>query len=115
MASPLSLIILKLSLSQKKHISMRDIRQITSTELLALKHQYDKDFLRYWRRPDGSSKFKPISIDAFKSRFFKAPQEGLSNLQNTKSEIWYCDTCGASCKQNQVIAGFGFCNNCTKN
>ena len=32
---------------------MRDIRQITSTDLLALKHQYDKDFLRYWRRPMG--------------------------------------------------------------
>ena len=103
-----------MSWSQKKPISMRDIRQITSTELLALKHQYDKDFLRYWRKPDGSSKFKPISMDAFKSRFFKPTKVGISKLQNTKPEIWYCDTCGASCKQNQVIAGFGFCNNCTK-
>ena len=93
---------------------MRDIHQITSTELLVLKQQYDKDFLRYWRKPDGSSKFKPISMDAFKSRFFKPPQEGISNVQNKKSEIWYCDTCGASCPQTKVIAGFGFCNNCIK-
>ena len=63
---------------------MRDIHQITSTELLVLKQQYDKDFLRYWRKPDGSSKFKPISMDAFKSRFFKPPQEGISNVQNKK-------------------------------
>ena len=41
----------KLSWSQKKPISMREIHQITSTELLALKQQYDKDFLRYWRKP----------------------------------------------------------------
>ena len=93
---------------------MRDIHQITSTELLALKQQYDKDFLKYWRKPGGSSKFKPISMDAFKSRFFKTPQEGLSNVQNTKPKVWYCDTCGALCPQNQVIAGFGFCNNCVK-
>ena len=93
---------------------MREIHQITSTELLALKQQYDKYFLRYWRKPGGSSKFKPISMDAFKSRFFKTPQEGLSNVQNTKPKVWYCDTCGALCPQNQVIEGFGFCNNCIK-
>jgi hypothetical protein len=91
---------------------MRDIPQITSMELLALKAQYDKDFLRYWRKPDGSSKFKPISMDAFKMRFFKPPLEGTSKDQNTKPEIWYCDTCGASCTKSQVIAGFGFCNDC---
>jgi len=93
---------------------MREIHQITSKELLALKHQYDKDFLRYWRRPNGSSKFKPISMDAFKSRFFKPTKEGISNLQNTKPKVWYCDTCGALCSQTNVIAGFGFCNDCIK-
>ena len=41
----------KVELVSKKTISMRDIHQITSTELLALKQQYDKDFLRYWRKP----------------------------------------------------------------
>jgi len=93
---------------------MKEIHQITSTELLALKQQYDKDFLRYWRKPYGSSKFKPISMDAFKSRFFKPSKEGISNPQNTKPKDWYCDTCGALCHQKQVIAGFGFCNHCTK-
>ena len=68
---------------------MREIHQITSTELLALKQQYDKDFLRYWRKPDGSSKFKPISMDAFKSRFFKPLKRGISNskIQNQKFGI----------------------------
>ena len=93
---------------------MKEINQITEAEIKVLKAKYDKDFLRYWRKPDGSTKFKPISMDEFKSRFFKPTKVRLSNLQNTKPKVWYCDTCGATCSQNQVIVGFGFCNNCIK-
>ena len=89
---------------------MKEINQITKAELKALKAEYDSNFLRYWQKPDGTTRHSIISMDEFKHRFFKIPFTDINKHKKLKS--WYCDTCGGPCPQTNVIAGFGFCENC---
>ena len=41
---------------------------MTEKEIKILKERYDEHFQKYWSKPDGSTKFNPISLDEFKKR-----------------------------------------------
>ncbi len=49
---------------------MKEINQITEAELKVLKAKYDKKFLRYWQKPNGTTRHSVISMDEFKHRLF---------------------------------------------
>ena len=95
-----------------QQLTQKEIDQLTQKEIQMLKAKYDKDFLKYWRKPDGSSKYSVISMDEFKRRFFKTSVSSSNKDQNNKPGIFYCDDCGEECPSKNVIAGFGFCDKC---
>ena len=96
-----------------QQLTQIEIDQLTQKEIQMLKAKYDKDFLKYWRNPDGSSKYSVISMDEFKRRFFKTSVSSSNKESKKMQEItWYCDDCGEECPSENVIAGFGFCDKC---
>ena len=59
-----------------------------SKEMLLLKKQYDIDYLQYWRRPDGTSKYSTISMDEFKARLKLTPPKYRS-IERLNKDINY--------------------------
>lgn len=51
---------------------------MTEKELKILKEKYDEQFLKYWSKRDGSSKFKSISMEEFKKRL--TDEEFINNI-----------------------------------
>ena len=56
--------------TQKELIQLieEEIYNMTEKELKILKEKYDEQFLKYWSKGDGPSKFQPITMKEFKKR-----------------------------------------------